>query len=54
MWWAGDVVAEAADGWLLVDFTPFVVRDAHGVTTRLREAGQGAFALDPAQRARSG
>lgn len=47
--WAGDVVAEAADGRLLVDFTPFVVRDAHGVTTRLREAGQGAFALDPAR-----
>lgn len=45
--WAGDVVAEAADGRLLVDFTPFVVRDAHGVVTRLRESGQGAFAFDP-------
>lgn len=47
--WAGDVVAESADGRLLVDLTPFVVRDAHGVVTTLRNAGQGAFALDPAR-----
>ena len=44
--WAGEVQAEAHDGRLLVDLTPFVVRDAHGVTAALKAAGQGSFALD--------
>ncbi len=37
------LVAESADGRLLVDATPFVVRDAFGVVQTLRGAGQGSF-----------
>lgn len=44
--WAAEVLAERADGRLLVDLTPFLVRDAHGVAAALKAAGQGAFALD--------
>ena len=44
--WGAEVAAEAPDGRLLVDFTPFLVRDAHGVAARLKAAGQGGFALD--------
>ncbi|MEQ1832193.1 MAG: zinc-dependent metalloprotease [Candidatus Eisenbacteria bacterium] len=44
--WAGEVAAEAADGRLLVDLTPFLVRDAHGVARTLKATGQGAFTLD--------
>ena len=31
----------------LADFTPFLTRDALGVSRRLEEAGQGSFELDP-------
>ena len=43
-----DVVAEAggAGGRVLIDATPFVVRDAHGVADQLRRTGQGTFRLD--------
>jgi hypothetical protein len=44
--WASDVLAEAADGRLLVDLTPFLVRDAHGIAFTLKREGQGTFALD--------
>ncbi len=44
--WAGEVAAEAPDGRLLVDLTPFLVRDAHGVVRTLKATGQGAFTLD--------
>src|SRR5262245_11354574 len=44
--WAGEVAAEAGDGRLLVDWTPFLVRDAHGVVATLKGAGQGPFSLD--------
>src|SRR5262245_48100160 len=44
--WAGEVAAEVPDGRLLVDFTPFLVRDAHGVIATLKGTGQGAFSLD--------
>ncbi|MDX1530159.1 MAG: zinc-dependent metalloprotease, partial [Rhodothermales bacterium] len=44
--WGFDVVAET-DGRVLVDATPFIVRDAHGVAERLKATEQGAFALDP-------
>lgn len=39
------VVAEE-NGRVLVDATPFVLRDAHGVVQRLQQANQGSFALD--------
>ncbi len=44
--WAGVVMAEAPDGRLLVDLTPFLVRDAHGSIAALKGAGQGSFTLD--------
>jgi len=38
---------EAAEGErVLVDATPFFVRDAHGVAERLRESNQGQYRLD--------
>jgi hypothetical protein len=44
--WGGEIAAEAADGRLLVDFTPFIVRDAHGAIAAIRGASQGGFSLD--------
>jgi len=44
--WAGDVAAESPEGRLLVDLTPFLVRDAHGVAATLKRSGQGGFSLD--------
>ena len=44
--WATDVLAEDAAGRSLVDLTGFLLRDAHGVASRLADTGQGAFALD--------
>ncbi len=50
--WAGEMAAEDPDGGrALVDLTPFLVRDAHGVVHTLKETGQGAFHLDPARSA---
>ena len=44
--WGSDIAAEAPDGRLLVDLTPFLVRDAHGVISTLKSTGQGTFTLD--------
>lgn len=58
--WAGEVAAEdppkaagrtggrkgGQGGRFLVDFTPFVVRDAHRTVAQLQATGQGAFQLD--------
>jgi len=44
--WAGDIAARDADGRTLIDFTSFVVRDAHDVAARLKQARQGTFVLD--------
>jgi len=44
--WAGTIGAEDPDGAVLVDFTSFVLRDAHGVARTLAGAGQGTFRLD--------
>ena len=44
--WAQEIAARDEDGTALVDLTSFLVRDAHDVPRRLREAQQGAFALD--------
>ncbi|HEX2253488.1 MAG TPA: zinc-dependent metalloprotease [Thermoanaerobaculia bacterium] len=49
--WGGDVAALAPDGRALVDFTPFLLRDAHGVVARLRDTGQGAYSLDASRSA---
>ncbi|MBE2186771.1 MAG: zinc-dependent metalloprotease [Rhodothermales bacterium] len=39
------IVAED-NGRVLVDATPFVLRDAHGVVQRLQQSNQGSFSLD--------
>ena len=45
--WGGAIAAEDPDGRFLVDFTSFVVRDAHGSGATLERTGQGEFTLDP-------
>jgi hypothetical protein len=44
--WDFEVAAEGPDGHVLVNATEFVVRDAHGVARRLKQADQGSYALD--------
>lgn len=44
--WAGEIAAQDADGRALVDFTSFVVRDAHDIVSRMRQAQQGNWQLD--------
>lgn len=46
--WGFKVLAEK-DGKLLIDFTPFLSRDAHGVAERLRNKKQGSYKLDPSR-----
>ncbi|RMB12026.1 zinc-dependent metalloprotease [Eilatimonas milleporae] len=46
--WSGEILArEDGTGRLLVDMTGFFMRDAIGVTARLKARGQGSFSLDP-------
>ena len=49
--WGGEIAALDPDGRALVDFTSFVVRDAHAVVAKLAETGQGEFALDESRSA---
>jgi hypothetical protein len=44
--WSGKIAATDEDGRFVVDFTDFVVRDAHGVSQRLARAKEGSFKLD--------
>ena len=44
--WSGEVLADAPDGGPLVDFSSFLLADAHGVVQALRRADQGSFRLD--------
>lgn len=44
--WGGDIVAQT-EGSVLVDLTPFLVRDSHGVARQLQESNGGDFRLDP-------
>jgi len=44
--WAAEVAAADPDGRALVDLTPFLLRDAHGVVATLRATGQGSWSLD--------
>jgi len=44
--WGGEIAAVAPDGRALVDFTSFLLRDAHDVAGTLRRSGQGTYALD--------
>ena len=49
--WAADAVALHADGRALIDLTPFLLRDAHGVVRTLAETEQGSFQLDASRSA---
>lgn len=49
--WGAEVAAVDPDGRALIDLTPFVVRDAHGVVRTLQQTGQGSFELDAARSA---
>ncbi|HKI06734.1 MAG TPA: zinc-dependent metalloprotease [Thermoanaerobaculia bacterium] len=44
--WAGEITAADPDGRALVDFTPFLVRDAHDIVARLKGSEQGSWSLD--------
>jgi uncharacterized protein DUF4953/uncharacterized protein DUF5117 len=44
--WAGEITAQDPDGSALVDFTSFLVRDAHDIAARMRMAQQGSWSLD--------
>ncbi len=43
--WGFEAVAATGER-VLVDATPFIVRDAHGIRERLKETEQGTFSLD--------
>ncbi|WP_262690986.1 zinc-dependent metalloprotease [Kordiimonas aestuarii] len=44
--WSGDIMEEdEGTGRLLVDFSPFLTRDAVGVGARLKAVGEGSFSL---------
>ena len=49
--WGGEIVAADGDGRVLVDFSSFISRDAHGSTRRLERTGQGSFSLDTSRSA---
>jgi len=49
--WGGEIVAEDGDGRVLVDFTSFILRDAHGSSKRLERAEQGSFSFDASRSA---
>ncbi|HEY2737144.1 MAG TPA: zinc-dependent metalloprotease, partial [Thermoanaerobaculia bacterium] len=49
--WAGEVVETEPKGHEAVDFTSFLVRDAHNVAARLKQAGQGNWSFDPGRSA---
>ncbi|HEX4965568.1 MAG TPA: zinc-dependent metalloprotease [Thermoanaerobaculia bacterium] len=44
--WGGEIVGLEPDGRALVDFTSFLVRDAHDIAARMKRTGQGSWTLD--------
>ncbi len=44
--WAGDILAVAPDGAVLVDISSFLTRDVNGFVDALKDAHQGAFHLE--------
>ncbi len=50
VYWGFDIVAESGSR-VLVDATPFFIRDARGVIGQIAQRGQGTFRLDPARSA---
>ena len=50
VYWGFDVEARTGDR-VLVDATPFFIRDARNVTGQIAQRGQGSFSLDPGRSA---
>ncbi|MDN3584207.1 zinc-dependent metalloprotease [Mucilaginibacter flavus] len=48
--WGTTVVAQVGDK-VLVDFTPFLLRDSHKIADRLNDNGQGSFGFDESRSA---
>jgi hypothetical protein len=46
---AAEILAEDPDGSCLIDLTPFLLRDAHDVSSTLAGSGQGDYRLDAAR-----
>ncbi|MCK9539926.1 zinc-dependent metalloprotease [Dokdonella sp.] len=44
--WAADIVAEDVHGGVLIDVTPLLTSDLHGIARRLAAAEQGDYAVD--------
>ncbi len=44
--WAGDILATAPDGAMLVDISSFLTRDVNGFVDALKDANQGDFRLE--------
>src|SRR6056297_3883216 len=47
----GFKIEEESKGSYLIDFTDFLMRDAHGVSNRLKRAKQGSYSLDKSKSA---
>ena len=43
--WGFEIIAEEGTG-VLVDFTPFLLSDQHGIAQRLKDAKQGSYSVD--------
>lgn len=49
--WAGFPIVEESQGHYLIDITPLLMQDTHGVAARLRQKGQGSYSLDKSKSA---
>ncbi|ARV08468.1 peptidase [Winogradskyella sp. PC-19] len=47
----GFKIAEQKDGHYIIDFTPFLMQDAHGVSGRLKSRREGAYKIDTSKSA---
>ncbi len=47
----GFKIEEEKDGKYIIDLTPFLMRDAHGVSRRLKGSNQGSYSLDTSKSA---
>ncbi|WP_231759291.1 zinc-dependent metalloprotease [Microbulbifer elongatus] len=48
--WGFEVIAEEGES-VLLDFTPFILSDQHGIAARLKQTGQGNYSLDQSRSA---
>ncbi|QKX16309.1 zinc-dependent metalloprotease [Microbulbifer sp. YPW1] len=48
--WGFEIIAEEGSG-VLVDFTPFLLSDQHGIAQRLKDAEQGSYSVDASKSA---